>query len=57
MNNVAYSITVSVGIALRRPGSSSETFSTVAVELLEAADAAMYTAKKSGRNQVHASFN
>jgi diguanylate cyclase (GGDEF)-like protein/PAS domain S-box-containing protein len=57
VNNVAYSISVSVGIALMKPGASNEKVASVAVELMETADAAMYTAKKSGRNQIHAAFD
>jgi diguanylate cyclase (GGDEF)-like protein len=57
VNGAAYSVSVSVGIALWKPQSSGEKVGIVAVELMETADAAMYTAKKSGRNQVHASFD
>jgi PAS domain S-box-containing protein len=54
VNGVDYVISVSVGIALSVAppvGSNNE----AAVTLLEAADAAMYEAKKNGKNQVHLS--
>jgi diguanylate cyclase (GGDEF)-like protein/PAS domain S-box-containing protein len=52
-----YTVSVSVGIALGRPWSSDDQGRASAVELLEAADAAMYLAKNAGRNRIHAGFD
>ena len=53
VNDVDYGVTVSVGVARGNPGATSEQAQSVAVSLLEAADAAMYVAKKSGSNQIY----
>jgi diguanylate cyclase (GGDEF)-like protein/PAS domain S-box-containing protein len=57
INGVKYGVSVSVGIALGRPAPSRESDKANAIELLKVADAAMYAAKNSGRNQVHADFD
>lgn len=50
---VQHDVTVSVGVALGRPAPTGATGALNAVQLLEAADAAMYVAKNLGKNRVH----
>ena len=55
VNGTPYRVSVSVGITVGHPAPTGESAALSANDLLEAADAAMYEAKKSGKNRVHTS--
>lgn len=46
------SITLSIGVAAARPAAGTRDFATLADQLVAAADAALYRAKRAGRNRV-----
>jgi diguanylate cyclase (GGDEF)-like protein/PAS domain S-box-containing protein len=50
INGVDYEITVSIGVTYRPPGPGGD--ATSAAEVIDEADAAMYTAKREGKNRV-----
>ncbi len=52
-NNIKISVTVSIGVATFQPKEFSGSRETIARTLLGKADAALFEAKRAGRNQVH----
>jgi diguanylate cyclase (GGDEF)-like protein len=51
------SITLSIGVAAARPAAGTRDFATLADQLVAAADAALYRAKRAGRNRVEAAVD